>query len=111
MKRIAWLLVAVLVSAISLYAQDKSKATAMTGTLCYSKCVTQSADHAACDPNCTDKSGDIVLVDDHGHVLQIANQGKVKSMAGKKCKMMCRPVKGKKDTMHVDSVIEYGGGG
>ncbi len=111
MKRIAWLLVAVLVSAISLYAQDKGKAIAMTGMLCNSKCVTQSADHAVCDPNCADKSGDIVLVDEQGHVFQIANQDKVKLMAGKKCKMKCRPVKGKKDTMYVDTVSLYGGGG
>jgi len=46
MKRIAWLLVAVLISAISLYAQDTVKAHAMTGWLCNSKCVTQSlSDH------------------------------------------------------------------
>ena len=108
MKRIAWLLVAVLVSAISLYAQDKGKATTMTGSLCNSKCVTQSADHAACDQNCADKSGDIVLIDDHGHVFQIANQDKVMSLVGKKVKMKCRPVKDKKDMMCVDTVSIYG---
>ncbi len=111
MKRIAWLLVSVLVSAISLYAEDTGKATAMTGSLCNSKCVTQSAGHAACDQNCADKSGDIVLVDDHGQVFKIANQDKVMSYAGKKVKMMCRAVKDTKDTMYVDTVSVYGGGG
>ena len=111
MKRIAWLPVAILVSAISLYAQDTGKTHAMTGWLCNSKCVTQSADHAICDQNCADKSGDIVLVDDQGRVLQIANQDKVMSYAGKKVKMKCRAVKDTKDTMYVDTVSLYGGGG
>jgi hypothetical protein len=111
MKRIAWLLVAVLVSAISLYAEDAGKATAMTGSLCNTKCVTQSAGQAACDQNCADRSGDIVLVDDHGQVFKIVNQDKVMSYAGKKVKMMCKPVKGTKDTMYVDTVSLYGGGG
>lgn len=111
MKRIVWLLVAVLVSAISLYAEDTGKATAMTGRLCNSKCVTQSAGHAACDQNCADKSGDIVLVDDQGKVLKIANQDKVMPHSGKRVKMMCRPAKDTKDTMYVDTVSEYGGAG
>jgi hypothetical protein len=111
MKRIVCLLAAILVSAISMYAQDAGKAHSMTGWLCNSKCVTQSANHATCDQNCADKSGDIVLVDDQGRVLQIANQDKVMSYAGKKVKMKCRPVKDTKDTMYVDTVSLYGGGG
>jgi hypothetical protein len=111
MKRIACLLVALLASAISLSAQDMGKAHSMSGWLCNSKCVTQSADHATCDQNCADKSGDIVLVDDQGRVLQIANQDKVTSYAGKKVNMKCRPVKDTKDTMYVDEVSLYGGGG
>jgi hypothetical protein len=109
MKRIAWLLVAVLVSLISLYAEDTGKETAMTGWLCNSKCVTQSAGPAACDQNCADKSGDIVFVDDHGQVFNIANQDKVMLHAGKKVKMKCSPVKDRKDTMQVNTVVEYGG--
>jgi hypothetical protein len=83
----------------------------MTGWLCNSKCVTKNASQAACDQGCTDKSGDVVLVDDHGQVYKIANQDKVVSQAGKKVKMKCRSVKGEKDTMYVDSVSLYGGGG
>jgi hypothetical protein len=109
MKRIACLLVAVLGLGISLFAEDMGKATEMTGWLCNNKCVAQTAGHAACDQNCADKSGDVVMVDDQGKVFKIANQDKVKGLAGKKAKMKCRPVKGEKDTMYVDTVNLYGG--
>jgi hypothetical protein len=111
MKRIAWLLIAVLGLAISLYAEDTTKATDMAGWLCNSKCVTQSSGRAACDQNCSEKSGEIVLVDDQGKVFKIANQDKVIPHAGKRVKMKCRPDKNNKDTMYVDTVNLYGGGG
>jgi len=47
MKRIPYLLVAVLASAISLYADDMGKTNDMTGWLCNSKCVTKNASQAA----------------------------------------------------------------
>jgi hypothetical protein len=108
MKRIAWLLVATLGMGISLFGEDMGKATEMSGLLCNNKCVTQSAGHAACDQNCADKSGDVVLVDDQGKVFKIANQDKVKELGGKKAKMKCTPVKGTKDTMYIDNL--YVGG-
>lgn len=111
MKRIAWLLIAGLASTISMYAQDTSKATTMTGMLCNSTCVTQSSGHPTCDQNCADKSGEIVFIDDQDRVMKIANQETVKQHAGKKVKMKCRPVAGKNDTMYVDTVSLYGGGG
>lgn len=104
MKPISWLLAAALLSAISLYADDTGKMTEMSGMLCNNKCVTQSAGHAACDSSCTDKSGDVVLVDDQGKVFKISNQDKVASNAGKKVKMKCKPVKGQPNTMWVDSI-------
>jgi len=104
MKRIVFLLVAALLSVVSLYAEDTGKATEMTGWLCNSKCVTQSAGHASCDQNCADKTGDVVLVDDQGKIFKIENQDKVMGHAGKKAKMKCKPVKGQKDTMYVDSM-------
>src|ERR1700684_614909 len=109
MKRITCLLVAVLGLGISLFAEDMGKATEMTGWLCNNKCVAQTAGHAACDQNCADKSGDVVMVDDQGRVFRIANQNKVNGLAGSKVKMKCRPVKGEKDTMYVDSFSLYGG--
>jgi hypothetical protein len=109
MKRSVCLLLAVLASALSLYAEDMGKETDMTGWLCNAKCVTKNAGRAACDQGCTEKSGDVVMVDDHGQVFKIANQDKVMSNAGKKVKMKCRPVKGEKDTMYVDSFSLYGG--
>lgn len=112
MRRTLWLPIAafaVLVSAISMYAQDAGKATPMTGMLCNSKCVKQDSGQAACDQKCAEKKGDIVLIDDQGRVLKIANQEKVAPHAGKKVKMMCRPVAGQDNTMYVDSVSLYGG--
>ena len=109
MKRIACLLVAVLGLGISLFGEDMGKATEMTGWLCNNKCVAQTVGHATCDQNCADKSGEVVMVDDQGRVFKIANQDKVKGVAGKKAKMKCRPVKGEKDTMYVDTVSLYGG--
>jgi hypothetical protein len=108
MKRSIWLVAVVLASAISLCADDMGKATDMGGWLCNAQCVKQDAGHAACDQKCTDKSGDIVLVDDHGKVYQIANQDKVMPHVGKKVKMKCKPMKDKKDTMFVDSIY-FGG--
>jgi hypothetical protein len=108
MKRSVCLLLAVLASALSLYAEDMGKATEMTGWLCNNKCVAQTAGHAACDQNCTDKSGDVVMVDDQGKVFKIANQDKVKGLGGKKAKVKCRPVKGTTDTMYIDNL--YMGG-
>jgi len=104
MKQISWLLAAALISAMSLYADDMGKTTEMSGMLCNNKCVTQSAGHAACDSNCTDNSGDVVLVDDQGKVFKIANQEKVLPSTGKKVKMKCKPVKGQPNTMWVDSI-------
>jgi hypothetical protein len=109
MKRRVYLSVALMASALALYAEDMDKATDMTGWLCNSKCVIRNVGHAACDQGCTDKDGDVVLVDERGQVYKIANQDKVMSNTGKKVKMKCRSVKGEKDTMYVDSYSLYGG--
>jgi len=114
LKRIVCSLVAVLVSAISLYSEDMGKVNTMTGWLCNSACVTQSGGHAACDQNCADRSGDIVFVDNDGKLWKVANQDKVMSYVGKQVKMKCRPAKDAKDTkdtMYIDTVSLYGGGG
>ena len=111
MRRMVWLLIAGLTLVVSVDAEDTGKATPMTGWLCDSKCVTQTSGHAACDQSCTEKSGEVVFIDEQDRVLKIANQDKVTLHAGKKVKMKCRPVEGSKDTMYVDNVSLYGGGG
>jgi hypothetical protein len=103
MKRIAGLLAMVLTSAMWLNAQDNNKSTEMTGWVCNSKCVTQNADKAACDQNCTDKSGDVVFVDDQGKVTKIANPKKVKDDMGKQVKVKGKMMK-KKDMMEIEDV-------
>jgi hypothetical protein len=104
MKRLIWLLIAIVISAISLYADDMGKGTEMSGMLCNAKCVSQTATRASCDTSCADKSGDVVLVDDQGRVFKISNQDKVTAHAGKKVKMKCHAMKNMKDTMYVDSI-------
>jgi pectin methylesterase-like acyl-CoA thioesterase len=104
MKRIAFLLAAVLFSAASLYADDMGKETEMSGVLCNAKCVVQNASHAACNQSCAEKTGDVVLVDDQGRIFKIANQDKVALHAGKKVKVKCHAVKSKEDTMYIDNL-------
>jgi len=71
MKRISWLFLAVLCSAILLNAEDQGNAK--SGWVCNSKCVVQSAGSTTCDPTCTEKSGDAVFISDEGTVSNISN--------------------------------------
>jgi hypothetical protein len=109
MKRIAWLLAPVLLSAVSLYAEDMRKEADMSGVLCNSNGVVQNEGHAACDQTYAGQSGDVVFVDGQGRVFKVANQDKVVLRAGKKSKTKCKPVKDKEDT---DFIIDnqYMGG-
>lgn len=88
MKRSAVLCGVVLASLILLYAQD-NKPMEMTGVICNSTCINQSAGHATCDANCTDKSGPAVFVEDNGNVSKINNPETVKGKMGKKVKVKC----------------------
>jgi len=113
MKRAFAVLLMVLCSSVLLAAQGKSKDKGqdpgasmmkMTGHICYSKCVKTEGDKSVCDGSCTETSGDMVLVDDAGKVIKIANPKKIKkNMMGKSVK-----VKGKmtdEDTMYAIQVI------
>ena len=75
--RIAALAAIILGTLVLAQAKDKNKkmdkGTEMSGTTCYSACVKQDAGRAACDLNCTDKSGDVVFVDDQGKAMKITN--------------------------------------
>jgi hypothetical protein len=88
MKRSATLCGIVVASLILLYAQD-NKPTEMTGVICNSTCINQSAGHASCDSNCTDKSGPAVFVEDNGTVSKINNPETVKGKMGQKVKVKC----------------------
>jgi hypothetical protein len=80
----------------------------MTEWVCNSKCVTQNAGTASCNPSCSEATGPVVFVSNTGHVVQINNQTKAQPMAGKMCKM-----KGTMDpntgSIDVDSMIELRG--
>jgi hypothetical protein len=88
MRRIAALMVFLIASAMFLVADDKASAGAeMTGYICSSKCVVQNAAQSSCKPDCTEKGGDTVFVDDQGKVTKIANPKMAKSHMNKKVKM------------------------
>lgn len=89
MKRISLLLTLFLASTM-LYAQEKPRMMDMSGTICDSKCVTQTGSQAACDLNCTQKDGDAVFIDDNGKLTKIANPDKVKGYKGKHVKAKCK---------------------
>lgn len=89
MKHAVWLLLGILCSAMLLIAQDKGMK--MTGTICNSACVVHQNNLPTCDPQCTDKSGDAVFIDDQGKVVKVANQDMCKSHMGKKVTMMAVP--------------------
>jgi hypothetical protein len=89
--------VVVLGSAGLMHAQSSTdsmqKKMTMNGTVCRSSCVTSSANNvASCDPNCTDKTSEAVLVDDQGNVMKIANQDICTSHMGKHVKTTAMPM-------------------
>jgi len=103
MKRMAALVALILGLLLSASAQDKSKASEMTGTVCDQKCVKQDSGKAACDTSCTEHSGQAVFLDDSGNLWKVANPASCKGKMGKKVK-----VQGEKmgdDTMYLHDVI------
>ncbi len=107
MKRIAWLLAPVVLSAVSLSAEDMGKEAGLSGLLCNSNGVVQNEGHAACDQSYAGQSGEVVFVDQQGRVFKIANQDKVVLRTGKKAKTKSKPVKDQQDFV-IDS--QYMGG-
>lgn len=108
MKRMAWLLVAVLCSSVLMYAgeqgkkDDAAKGKSMTGMVCNAKCVTTEGKKSSCSKTCSETAGDMVFIDSKGSVMKIDNQDKVSGMSGKKVK-----VKGTmmgSDMMHIDDI-------
>jgi hypothetical protein len=87
MKRLAALAALILGMIISASAQDKSKASEMTGTVCDQKCVKQDAGKNACDTSCTEHSGQAVFLDEAGTLWKVANPASCKGKMGKKVKV------------------------
>lgn len=108
MKRSAVLFTMVLASLILLYAQD-NKPTEMTGWICNSTCVKQSAGQATCDAACTDKSGEAVFVEDNGKVSKISNPDMVKGKMGQKVKVKCQMSRDK-EAMEILEIIQANAG-
>ncbi len=104
MKRTGWVLAVILCSAAALYAGEANQGKEMSGWLCNSKCVTQTAGKAACDTNCSATEGEVVFISEKGTVSNIENQDKVKSSSGKKVRMKASS-KGK-DMMYVYEIAE-----
>jgi hypothetical protein len=107
MKRFALLLTLILGSAV-LYAQesketDLTKPHDVTGTICDSKCVTQTGGQPACDASCTEKSGEPVFINDaSGKVTKIANPDVCKGHMGKQVKMKARMMEDMKSMWILD---------
>jgi hypothetical protein len=108
MKRSAMLFTIVLTSLVLLYAQD-NQPMEMTGWICNSTCVNQSAGHATCDASCTDKSGAAVFVEDNGKVTTISNPDMVKGKMGQKVKVKCTKDKDK-ESMEILELIQANAG-
>jgi hypothetical protein len=98
----------VLASLVLLYAQD-NQPMEMSGWICNSTCVNQSAGHATCDASCTDKSGSAVFVEENGKVSTISNPDMVKGKMGQKVKVKCTKDKDK-ESMEILEVIQANAG-
>jgi hypothetical protein len=107
MKRSTALL-AIVLGSVMLYAQETPKGHDMTGTVCDSKCVTQSAGQSACDLNCTQTGGDAVFVQDNGKVTKIANPEMVKGSMGKQVKIRGEMMEN--HTMNIYQIYSLGPG-
>jgi hypothetical protein len=107
MKQIPALL-AIVLGSVMLYAQQTTKGHEMMGTICDSKCVTQSAGQSSCDLNCTQKGGDAVFIQDNGKVTKIANPEKVKGHMMKRVKVMGEMMDNQ--TMNIYEIYSLGPG-
>jgi hypothetical protein len=110
MKHCVWLFVGVLCLATSLFAKgpNQDQQTKMTGTICHSACVQPVNNLPTCNTDCTDKSGDVVLVDDQGKVMKIANPEKAMPHMRKHVKLMVIPTeKEREEYLRIMELSEY----
>ena len=79
MKRIVCLMVAVLVSALVLHAEDAAKANSTAGSARYYECVPESENRAVCDQTATNTDSDAAPVAD-GNVKDAAQNNEPQHM-------------------------------
>ena len=109
MKYSGWIFLSVLCLATSLFGQD-SNAKEVTGTICNSACVEPVQKVATCNTSCTDKSGDVVIVNDQGKVMKIENPNMAMPHMNKKVKATCVPSeKQREDYLRIVELSEMGG--
>src|SRR5271166_812367 len=107
MKRSAWLFLGILWSTTLLFAADKQMKK--TGTICDAKCVTKVSGVNTCDPSCTTKSGQAVLVENSGKLMQVENQDMATPHMGKSVKMTCVPSETQREnTLRIIELSEQG---
>jgi hypothetical protein len=104
MKRIVGLSIMVLGLMMLVNAQDENKSHEHTGWICNSKCVNHDKPIATCDESCTDKSGDVMFVDENGKSTKISNPDKVKGQMGKKMKVKSQMMES--GEMQIDEIIQ-----
>jgi hypothetical protein len=112
MKHSIWLCLSVLCLATSLFAQEPNddQQKQKTGTICNSACVQPVQDRPTCDITCTDKSGDVVLVDDQGDVMKIANPKMAMPHMKKHVKVVVIPTeKEREQYLRIMELTETGG--
>ncbi len=85
-------------------AQDKSKGTKMTGTICDQKCVKQDAGKSSCDLSCTEESGNAVFLDDQGKAWNVTNPAVCKGHMGKNVTVQCKKMKAKGKGQDQDAI-------
>jgi hypothetical protein len=109
MRKILLLSLGILWSATFLFAQESEKAHEMSGTICNSKCVVQQTNTPTCDVTCTDKSGDVVFVQDDGKVMKIENPKMAMPHMGKHVKMMAQETeKQREELLRIMQLTEQG---
>ena len=107
MKRFGLLFLAVLCLATGLFAQGQNDHKQLMGTICNSACVVPHNELPTCDTTCTDRSGDVVLVEDNGKVEKIANPKMAMPHMTKRVKVMVTPTeKERENSLRIQRLIE-----
>ena len=102
MKRTVGLSALVLALTMFVGGQEQKNTAEQMGWICNSSCVKHDKPVATCDGSCTEKSGDVVFIDEQGNTIKISNPENVKGYMGKKMKMKCHMKNGE---MYVDQLL------